>query len=76
MTRVYKRIRDRKNMEQKERHILERFIIMSESLREKDREREKERGKMKERERQRERQREREIEKEGERKRKRIVVKW
>ena len=40
-------------MEQKERHILERFIIMSESLREKDREREKERGKMRERERER-----------------------
>ena len=58
MTRIYKRIRDRKNIEQKERHILERFIIMSESLREKDREREKERGKMRERERKREREKE------------------
>ena len=54
-------------MEQKERHILERFIIMSESLREKDRVREKESGKMRERERERDKERGRERENERER---------
>ena len=51
MTRIYKRIRDRKKKWSKRKAYLERFIIMSESLREKDRKTEKERGKMRERER-------------------------